>query len=133
MTWCCGFDSIRTSKMNFANNRLPNLRIFRKYMLMEILLKKVRRRKCDPLCPVDNLHNCLCIEQTMTYRFSLFYKVKFVLCPAFHNRTNYYLHIFGRTNYYLYFFCRTNSNLPVEQTITSVEQTVTTICRTNLT
>ena len=46
----------------------------------------------------------LCIEQTMTYRFSLFYKVKFVLCLAFNNRTNYYLHIFGRTNYYLYFF-----------------------------
>ena len=69
--------------------------------------------------------SCWCIEQTITYRFSLFYKVKFVLRLAFHNRTNYYRHIFGRTNYYLYFFCRANSNLPVEQTITSVEQTVT--------
>ena len=63
--------------------------------------------------------SCLCIEQTITYRFSLFYEVKFVLRLAFHNRTNYYRHIFGRTNYYLYFFlqnklqptCRTNYNL----------------------
>ena len=59
------------------------------------------------------------IEQTMTYRFSLFYEVKFVLRLAFHNRTKYYLHIFGRTNYNLYLFlqnklqptCRTNYNL----------------------
>ena len=28
----------------------------------EILLKKVRRRKCDPLCSVDNLHNYLWIQ-----------------------------------------------------------------------
>ena len=63
------------------------------------------------------------VEQTMTYRFCLFYKVKLVLHLAFHNRTN----------YYLYIFCSTNSNLPVEQTITYVEQTTTTICRTNLT
>ena len=33
----------------------------------------------------------------------------------------------------LYFFGRTNSNLLVEQTTTSVEQTTTPICRTNLT
>ena len=65
------------------------------------------------------ISSCLCIEQTMTYRFSLFYEVKFVLRLAFHNRTKYYLHIFGRTNYYLYLFlqnklqptCRTNYNL----------------------
>ena len=44
------------------------------------------------------------VEQTMTYRFCLFYEVKLVLHLAFHNRTNYYLHISGRTNYCLYFF-----------------------------
>ena len=63
--------------------------------------------------------SCLCIEQTITYRFSLFYEVKFVLRLAFHKRTKYYLHIFGRINYYLIIFlqnklqptCRTNYNL----------------------
>ena len=32
-------------------------------MLIEILLKKVRRRKCDPLGPIDNIHSYISINR----------------------------------------------------------------------
>ena len=49
------------------------------YVLIEILLKKVRRRKCDPLGPVDrpDFHTYILIE-------SLLYKVRHRKCdPLF--------------------------------------------------
>ena len=35
---------------------------------MEILLKKVRRRKCDPLGPVDNLNNYISINRNFAQK-----------------------------------------------------------------
>ena len=36
--------------------------------LIEILLKKVRGRKCDPLGPVDNLHNYISINRNFAQK-----------------------------------------------------------------
>jgi hypothetical protein len=38
------------------------------YILVEILLKKVRRRKCDLLGPVDDLHNFISINRNIAQK-----------------------------------------------------------------
>ena len=38
----------------------PNLHI---YVLNEIFIKKVRRRKCDPISSFDNFHNYISINR----------------------------------------------------------------------